>query len=71
MLMKEWVAPLTTKASTTMLTPPPLSKQHTTGNYSSYGHVGLEMDDIKPELTKGCLLSYVYMVHFSVAIDLL
>ena len=56
-LMKEWVAPLSTRASTTKLEPAPLSAQHTTGNYSSYGHVGLEMDDIRPELTKGCVFS--------------
>ena len=70
-LMKEWVAPLFTRASTTMLAPPPLSAQHTIGNYSSYGHIGLEMDDIRPEITKCCLLSCAYMVCFSVAINLL
>ena len=71
MLMKEWVAPLSTRASTTMLAPAPLSAQHTTGNYSSYRHVGLEMDDIRPELTKGCLLACADMVRFAGAIDLL
>ena len=45
-LMKEGVAPLSTRASTTTLAPAPLSAQQTTGNYSSYRHVGLEMDEI-------------------------
>ena len=29
------------------------------------------MDDIRPVLTKGCLLAYADMVHFAGAIDLL
>ena len=70
-LMKEWVAPLSTRASTTTLAPAPLSAQHTTGNYSSYRHLGLEMDDIRPVLTKGCLLACADMVRFDGAIDLL
>ena len=44
-----------------MLAPAPLSAQQNTGNYSSYRHVGLEMDDIRPALTKGCLSAYADM----------
>ena len=50
-LMNEWVAPLSTTASTTTLAPAPLSEQQTTDNYSNYRHVGLEIDDIQPVLT--------------------
>ena len=57
-LMKEWVAPLSTRASTTTLAPAPLSEQQTTGNYSNYRHVGLEMDDIRPALT---LVAFQYL----------
>ena len=71
MLMKEWVAPLSTRAATTTLAPAPLSEQQTTGNYSSYRHVGLEMDDIRPVLTKGCLSAYSDMGHCDGAIGLL
>ena len=71
MLMKEWVAPLSTRASTTTLAPAPLLAQQTTGNYSSYRHVGLEMDDIRPVLTKGCLSACADMGRCNGAIDLL
>ena len=71
MLMKEWVAPLSTRASTTTLAPAPLSAQQTTGNYSSYRHVGLEMDDIQPVLTKGYLSACVDMGCCDGTIDLL
>ena len=71
MLMKEWVAPLSTRASTTTLAPAPLSAQQTTGNYSNYRHVGIEMDDIRPVLTKGCLSACADMGRCNGAIDLL
>ena len=70
-LMKEWVAPLSTRASSTTLAPAPLSAQYTTSNYSSYRYVGLEIDDIRLVLTKGCFLECLDMVHFDGAIDLL
>ena len=70
-LMKEWVAPLSTRDSTTTLAPAPLLAQHTTGNYSSYRHVGLEMDDVRLVLKKGCLLACADMVRFAGAIGLL
>ena len=71
MLMKEWVAPLSTRASITILAPPPFKAQLTTGNYSSYRHLGLEIDEIRPIPTKGYVLSCADMVRFSGAIDLL
>ena len=70
-LMKEWVVPLSIRASTTTIAPAPLSAQHTIGNYSSSRHVEHEMDDIQPVLTKGCLLADADMVRFGGAIDLL
>ena len=70
-LMNEWVAPLSTRASTTTLAPAPLSEQQTTGNYSNYRHVGLEMDDIRPVLTLGCFSGFADMGHCDGAIDLL
>ena len=70
-LMKEWVAPLSTRVSTTILAPAPLLAQYTTGNYSNYRHVGLEMDDIRPVLIKGCLLACADVVCFNGAINLL
>ena len=71
MLMNEWVAPLSTRASTTTVAPAPLSAQQTTGNYSNYRNVGLEMDDIRPVLTKVCLSVSIDMGHCDGAIDLL
>ena len=54
-----------------MLAPAPLSAQQTTGNYSNYRHVGLEMDDIRPFLTKFCLSACADMGRCNGAIDLL
>ena len=70
-LMKEWVAPLSARASTTILAPALLSAQQTTGNYSSFRHVGLEMDDIRPVLTKGCMSACADIGRCDGAIDLL
>ena len=69
-LMKEWVAPLSTRAFTTTLAPAPLSAQQTAGNYSNYRHVGLEIDDTRPVLTKGCLSACADMGHCNGVIDL-
>ena len=70
-LMKEWVAPLSTRASTITLAPAHLSAQYNTDNYSSYRHVRLEMDNIRPVPTKGCLLACADMVRFAGTTDLL
>ena len=70
-LINEWVAPLSTRASTTTVAPAPLSAQQTKGNYSNYRHVGLEMDDNRPVLTKACLSVSAGMGHYDGAINLL
>ena len=71
LLMNEWVAPLSTRASTITLAPAPLSEQQTTGNYSNYRHVVLEIDDNRPVLTKACFSVSAGMGHCDGAIDLL